>query len=413
MQRYGWAIAVAGTAALAWSWWQYGIEQWTPVLMLIVLNALTESYAVGLPIIGSVSLSFAVTYAALLHSGPTAAALCAIAGSTTLREHKEGKPYVLRAFNAGQLTLAAVAAGVMFDASGGQIIAEGGAITAGFGAAVVAAASFFAVNVVLVAIAASTLTGRRLGSVLADEGFLSFGVSLIALGFLGIVLAELLHVRSWLGMSILVLPFIAARRTFRASQELQDAYSATVRSLVAAIEAKDPYTRGHSERVADYARRLTQAIGGTEPEAIVAERAGLLHDIGKIGIAKRTLTSTARLGDDEVRSIREHPALGGRVLKDVEFLGDVLPIIHHHHERVDGAGYPDGLSGEAIPLLARILAAADAYDAMTSDRAYRGRLTHEAARAEMMRVSGTQLDQSVVQTFFEKVLDVAVEPGAS
>lgn len=398
---------------MALSWWLYGVDQWVPVLMLVALNALTESYAVGLPVVGSVSLSFAVTYAALLHSGPTAAALCAIAGSTTLREHMERKPYVLRVFNAGQLTLAALTAGIVFLGAGGRTLVEGGAVTASFGAAVLAAVGFFAVNVALVAVAASELTGRRLISVLADEGFLSFGASLVVLGFLGIVLAELLHVGSWLGMVILVLPFIAARRTFRASEELQNAYSATVRSLVAAIEAKDPYTRGHSERVADYARKLTEAMGATGPQAALAERAGLLHDIGKIGIPKSTLGSTACLTEDELHSIREHPALGRRVLEDVEFLGDVVPVIQHHHERVDGTGYPEGLSGEAIPLLARILAAADAYDAMTSDRAYRGRLSAADARLEMMRVSGTQLDKAVVDTFFKRVLDAAHEGSVS
>jgi HD-GYP domain-containing protein (c-di-GMP phosphodiesterase class II) len=129
------------------------------------------------------------------------------------------------------------------------------------------------------------------------------------------------------------------------------------------------------------------------------ERAALLHDVGKIGIELDTLSSPMQLSAEEVRLIRRHPVLGSELVSDVEFLADIVPVIRHHHERFDGAGYPDGLAGVDIPLLARLMAVADSYDAMTSNRAYRPAMTQEQALVEIERVAGTQLDQQIALQF--------------
>jgi len=150
-----------------------------------------------------------------------------------------------------------------------------------------------------------------------------------------------------LGLLLLVLPFMVARRTFRVYVELTEAYTSTVRTLVAAIEAKDPYTRGHSERVADYAHRLAEYMGLPKNEVDRVERAALLHDVGKIGISLETLVSPKRLTPDEVNAIRQHPALGSDLVADVEFLSDIVDVVRHHHERCDGAGYPGWAYGGA------------------------------------------------------------------
>jgi putative nucleotidyltransferase with HDIG domain len=187
--------------------------------------------------------------------------------------------------------------------------------------------------------------------------------------------------------------------------ELTEAYTSTVRSLVTAIEAKDPYTRGHSERVADYACRLAERIGMPRAEIDLIERAALLHDVGKIGISLDTLVSPQKLTPDQVNAIRQHPALGSDLVSDVEFLSDIVDIIRHHHERCDGTGYPDGLVGERISVPARILAVADAYDAMTSDRAYRPRMTDGQARQELHRVTDSQLDGEIVRQFTDMLAE--------
>lgn len=396
------AVALTLTLALAP---RYPIGHWMPVLILLVLTLATENYAFELPLAGSVSLSFAVTYAAMLYAGPIAAVICAIAGSTNVREVREGKPLLLRLFNVGQLALAAGISGIVYALLGGRFLAMGPDSGASLLPALAGALAFFLVNVILVGYGASILNDRPFGVMLREQAFFSYGASWLVLGLLGLMVAHLLAIGSWIGLLLLVLPFLAARRTFRVYVELTEAYNSTVRSLVAAIEAKDPYTRGHSERVAIYARRLAEQLMLSRAEVDLVERAALLHDVGKIGIDVDTLTSPTQLAAEEVRSIRMHPVLGSELVGDVEFLSDIVPIIRHHHERFDGAGYPDGLVGSCIPQLARVLSVADSYDAMTSDRAYRPGMTREQALAELARVAGTQLDESIAHRFSSMLLD--------
>jgi putative nucleotidyltransferase with HDIG domain len=380
-------------------------DSWLPVLVLVALAVLTENFAFHLPIAGSVSLSFAALYAALLHSGPLAGVVVAIACASNVEEFREGKPVVLRLFNAGQLVLSAGAAGIAYESLGGSLLSNGNLDPLSvLPAAAASAVVFYMINVTLVGYAASILSNRSLRAVLREQGFLSYGSSLLVLALIGLLVAQLLALNSWMSLALLILPFMSARRTFRVYVELTEAYTDTVRSLVAAIEAKDPYTRGHSERVAIYSKRLAEQLHFPQSEVELIERAALLHDVGKIGINLDTLTSPSRLSADEVREIRTHPVLGSELVESVEFLSDVVPIIRHHHERIDGAGYPSGLLGGDIPRLARVLATADAYDAMTSDRAYRPGMPKEEARQELERVSGTQLDSAMVWAFVEGVL---------
>lgn len=383
------------------SWWaidEYPVRNWLPVLALVALNFAVENFSFSLPVAGSVSLSFAVGFAALIHSGPMAGIACALAASTNLQEIRQGKPLILRMFNAAQLSLSIGLAGLAYHSLGGKILALYPMETS-IAPALVASIAFYLANVLFVSFGAALMSRQRMADVLRAQGFLSYGVSLLVLAFLGLLVAYLLSLESWLGLPLLVLPFFAARRTFRVYVELAEAYTSTVRSLVTAIEAKDPYTRGHSERVAIYATRLAASLGLTRGAVDLLERAALLHDVGKIGIALNTLTSPTELSSDEVRIIREHPVLGSQLAGEVEFLSDIVPIIRHHHERVDGAGYPDGLVGHGIPELARILSVADSYDAMTSDRAYRLGISQAAAIGELSRVAGTQLDPELSAAF--------------
>jgi HD-GYP domain-containing protein (c-di-GMP phosphodiesterase class II) len=173
----------------------------------------------------------------------------------------------------------------------------------------------------------------------------------------------------------------------------------TIRALTAAIDAKDAYTRGHSERVARLAGDLADALG---LGPAVTERfrvAGLVHDVGKIGVPEAVLCKCGRLDAEELEIIKRHPEIGHGILKDIPGLSDVLPGVLHHHERWDGRGYPHALAGEAIPLVARVLALADAFDAMSSDRSYRKRLSRTQVLAEVARCAGTQFDPAIVPAF--------------
>lgn len=185
------------------------------------------------------------------------------------------------------------------------------------------------------------------------------------------------------------------------SQEVENLLVATVGALANAIEARDPYTRGHTDRVARIVLAMCARLGWTGRQLQQARMGALLHDIGKIGVPDAILRKPGRLDADEFTQMRLHPQIGAQILEGVEALAPALPFIIAHHERWDGKGYPHRLAGEAIPLEGRILAIADSFDAMTSKRAYRTPMPLEAAAQEIAACSGTQFDPALVPIFLE------------
>lgn len=182
-------------------------------------------------------------------------------------------------------------------------------------------------------------------------------------------------------------------------RELKSLYEGLVHSFVNAIDAKSPWTKGHSERVTNYAVAITEEMGFDRDDIDNLRIAGLFHDIGKIGTYDVILDNPEKLSDEEERLINLHPVKGEEILKPIKQLQHLLPIIRHHHERIDGEGYPDGLKGDEIPLLSRVLCVADAFDSMTSDRPYRPAGTKKYAISELKRCSNTQFDPQVVEAF--------------
>lgn len=182
-------------------------------------------------------------------------------------------------------------------------------------------------------------------------------------------------------------------------RELDDLFMKLVLAMVNALDAKSPWTRGHSERVVSYAERIAVEMGLDKDELRKLRLGGLLHDIGKIGTYDIILDKPDKLTADEYSIVKKHPSGGAEILKDIKQLKDIIPLIKHHHERIDGKGYPDGLKGEEIPILARILHVADSFDSMTADRPYRPSPGTDYAVSELNRCSGTQFDPQVVKAF--------------
>lgn len=181
--------------------------------------------------------------------------------------------------------------------------------------------------------------------------------------------------------------------------DLQDLLMGVLHALTATIDAKDPYTCGHSHRVATLAKRIAEKAGFSAEKVQQIYMAGLLHDIGKIGVPERVLCKEGRLTDEEYTIVKRHPAIGARILQGIRQLDEIIVGIFTHHERPDGRGYPQGLSGDQVPIEGRIVGLADVFDAMTSDRTYRKALKLEDVLTEIKRCAGTQFDPKLVETF--------------
>src|SRR6266705_502548 len=196
-------------------------------------------------------------------------------------------------------------------------------------------------------------------------------------------------------LAILMLTAVNDATSAALCMKLERLSIATLEALVNALEAKDPYMRGHSARVADLSATIAHELGIPEEEVEHVRVAGRLHDIGKIGTRESVLNKQGALTPEEFEHVKQHVIIGSQILAPLTHLGDIIPAVRHHHERFDGTGYPDGLRGEAIPLSARILGAAEVYDALTTSRAYQEKMTPDKAIGRIADLAGTVLDPAV------------------
>jgi hypothetical protein len=242
------------------------------------------------------------------------------------------------------------------------------------------------------------LTGQHSAKAAVREGALRTGPRNVAYAFVGLLTAVL-----WsdgydaLAALVLLGPVVVTRWATLQYEEQRTAHDAIIRTLVQAVEIKDLYTRGHSERVAKISTMIAGELRMPPQRVDVLRYAATLHDVGKLGVPTRLLRKTGRLEDGEFEEIRLHPSRGVEVVRDIAFLDEAYSAILHHHERMDGLGYPSGLRGMRIPPFARIIAVADAFDSMTSSRSYRGARGSHEALAELRANSGTQFDPAIVE----------------
>ena len=202
------------------------------------------------------------------------------------------------------------------------------------------------------------------------------------------------------------------RKLKQALRQNQELFLETIRTLAAAIDAKDPYTRGHSERVSSYSMAISRHLGLNQEEVFRVHIAAILHDVGKLGIRESILNKPGGLSDEEFEVMRQHPSIGAQIMSPIRMLKDIIPGIRNHHETWDGTGYPDQLEGEQIPMVARIIGVADTFDAMTTTRPYQQAMTLDYVLQKMQSMSGARFDPVVVKAFIAAVEAGDISPPA-
>jgi putative nucleotidyltransferase with HDIG domain len=388
----------------------YRVEKPVPVAVLVLLALVAERQSIRLSATVEVSIASLVCVFAAIEFGPISGALVAVAGMLVHLWRRDGSQTVLRwAAWTSVRCLATVSAGLAAGA-----ILEGG--HDGFWTLFAAVASAFAADTAVdfaLFPVAPMIRGTASFRALMRS---AWPVNLGSLPLHTLVIAVLAYsyetISPW-SVALFVIPAIAAQRLFMLYREQQDTLSALesvntrlasanlsfATALVATLDARDRYTAGHSTAVAIYARDIAQRMGLSSSEQELAHLCGLVHDVGKIGLSAGLLEKPGALTLEERREMERHSEIGEDILRNVADYGEIAAVVRSHHERVDGTGYPDRLCGDEIPVLARIIAVADAYNAMTSDRPYRDAMPSRVARLRLAQAVESQFDTTVVAAF--------------
>ncbi len=376
---------------------------WFEFLFFVVLSAIAESLIIPLGENSYVSIGFAIGLAAIIVLNPWIAAIVLTLGTILKTYSEDGKTYHLfnssffkRYFNGAAYAISAIAGGSAY----------------GFLSDLIPVPSFIGISVCGIL---GTFVGyvffnliiySKLFSLLEDRSFTQVIQEQIwciknfaAIAPIGILMVFSYRTYGWFFASLVFGPMLLARYSFTLYLDMKKMYFETIRTLSNALDAKDEYTNGHSIRVAEYSVQIAEKMKMTPKQVETTKTAALLHDIGKIGIKDSVLNKAGKLDFREMYQIQMHPEIGANIIKDVASLEKVSEIIRHHHERYDGNGYPDSVLGASIPIESSIIAVADAYDAMTSDRSYRKAMSHGAAMEIIRSGAGSQFHPDVVKYF--------------
>ncbi len=374
---------------------------WLVLIFFLAMSVFAEFIPVDLPMAGSITIGFPVDFVIVLVYGPALAMLISAISAIISEALEKKTSWYKIIFNASQYALSVGVAGLTYQYIGGVV---------GFQnffkfalPAALCALTYCVINSILVTIVISFSQEARITTVwrVNIKEMIPSYLAEAPMGFLmAIVYVEV----GIIGILLFFLPLLLARRSFELYTKMRKVYLDTIRALAAAIDAKDPYTKGHSERVAETSIALAQELNLSDRDIENIEYTALLHDIGKIGIADNILGKDSSLTVKEFDKIKEHTVMGAKIIEPVDFLKNSYKAIYHHHERYNGKGYPDGLKSEDIPLSARIIAVADAYDAMGSDRPYRKKLNKDKILNELKDQSGKQFDPEIVKALIS-ILD--------
>jgi HD-GYP domain-containing protein (c-di-GMP phosphodiesterase class II) len=372
--------------------------------VFIALAVLAEAFPLRVPL-GNAAIGVSgIIYWALIiefHTfwATSAASLGILIADLLGRRTTIGKSF----FNASQVGISVTLASVTFIAINGSLGLSLGPYF--FGAFAAAVVIYWLINTWLVSIGAWTLYGEDISSFWV-RNFRWNWIYELTSAPIALAIAFAYESLGVLGLLLLALPALMVRLAYSQYLNLKRTYRETVRTLVKVIEMHDPYTAGHSDRVATYARRLCEAVRLSPATTEKIELAAYLHDLGKINLDLAGIVRKAgKLTEEERRLIKLHPVMSADLANQVSyFKGEIEAIIRHHHENWDGSGYPHGLRGREIPLGARIILISDAFDAMTTSRVYRGALDLEVVKDEFRKFAGIQFDPDLVSPFLDQVI---------
>ena len=365
----------------------------------IVLTTVASAMPVRLPQGTLVGVSMATLLGSMVLGGPLAAAWTGALGTFEVREVSGRVPWYGTAFNHAVFVLAGAAAGLAY--LGVAALGPSGPLAGpvDFLALAIAAAVFFLVNNVLVTQLISLRTGKSFQTIWVQD-VQGIAPNLLALAPLGWLMAQIFKLPGgvgWWATPLFVVPLYTTRLAYNRYVESRQLFIETVSALANAVDARDKYTHGHSRRVMRISGAMSRMMKVPEAMADRIEWASLLHDIGKIGIRDNILLKEGPLSPEEKLLMNQHPSIGAEIVAPTRQLASEAPLIRAHHEWWNGGGYPDGVAGTDIPMGARIMTIADAYEAMTSSRPYRKiPLTHNEAIAELYKFSGIQFDPDIV-----------------
>jgi putative nucleotidyltransferase with HDIG domain len=381
----------------------------------IAAALLASALPVKFPRGNLISVNTAPILASMVLGGPAAAGIVAFVGTTEWRELRGRIPWYGTVYNHAALAGPAVVGAIVYEWSVAAAAAYAPTASTDLvqaAATTLAGLVFFALN--STAVAATIALRQDFSMVAALREYVSqAGAKLVTLAPLSWLMAFVYLRVGWWASLLFALPLYTTREAYHRFVEMREMFTSTVRALASAVDARDTWTSGHSTKVQEIAVVIAKEMRVSAALLEAIEWGGLLHDVGKIGVRDAILLKEDRLTREERIEMNAHPEIGARIAGEVKQLGPEVPIIRHHHEWFNGSGYPDRLEGENIPLGARILHVADAFEAMTSPRPYRPKpLTPEAALREIRKFTGVQFDPKVVEAFVRTPYAVGLaDPG--
>ena len=388
-------ISLAGYVALAFWWRELDPALLVQYFIFILLTIVADLVNLNLPRGGAaISVSTPVTFAAIVILGPGPAAWIEAVSALVVEGLVNRRPPMKIFFNVPVLALSTGLAGMAF-----RVMPFGGA-TPDF------SAPWFLIPLIVLGLVHYIVNTSLVGLIIAlseDRNPIqiwktNFGwifrhvITFVPITAIVILVYQL---APWT-LGLLIIPILLVRYAYQLYLDMRETHISTLAALASALDAKDPYTHGHSYRVSRYALLIGEELGLPDQQMQALEYAALLHDLGKIGIDGEIIAKPGKLTPEEFEMMKTHPVKGAKIIERLRFLKEAADVVKYHHERMDGNGYPEGLRGEQIPLAARILHVCDTFDAMTSSRPYREALSVERALEELERYRGTQFDANVV-----------------